>query len=389
MIYINAYSSLSTLGDNHQTIVKNLTEGSHELLTKRSDLLINEQTSYFGCIKKEDINISSFTDHDSLNNRVLIQNLKKLEPFLSEFLSKFNKDRVGIVLGTSTSGLEETQIELANFKETGVHSDKFKFQMQEFGDNSQFLKEYLNVSGPAFTVSTACSSSARALISARRMIEADLADVVIAGGTDTLSSIPVNGFNAMGVLSSDYCRPFCTSRSGINIGEASGLMILSKVKSNLFLAGTGESSDAYHVSSPDPSGEGAINAMSMALKDAALNPEDIGYINLHGTGTRLNDAMESKAVASIFKDTVPCSSTKYLTGHTLGAAGILEAIILCELLENHCSLPLQDFTLDTIDESLEKCGLIQDKIKTDKQFMMSNSFAFGGNNASIIIGASY
>ena len=162
-------------------------------------------------------------------------------------------------------------------------------------------------------------------------------------------------------------------------------MILTKEESNLFIAGTGESSDAYHISSPEPEGTGAIEGMKMALKDAGISTDDIGYINMHGTGTRLNDSMECKAVSKLFGKDTPCSSTKYLTGHTLGAAGILEAVILCQILEYNLNLPEQNFTLDRKDPELDECNLIQGKVKSDKKYMMSNSFAFGGNNTSIII----
>ena len=296
-----------------------------------------------------------------------------------------SKDRIAIILGTSTSGLDETENELKKFMQTGVPSRDFYYKSQEFGDPSMFLADYLEIDGPAYTISTACSSSARALICGKRMLESGLVDAVIAGGADTLCKVPINGFNSMGVLSQERCLPFNKNRSGINIGEGGGLMILSKEKDSLELLGVGESSDAYHVSSPDPSGAGAISAMEMALNDASLTTDDIGYVNLHGTATKLNDAMESKAMASLFKGKVPCSSTKYMTGHTLGAAGIVEAAILCYLLKHDLDLPVQDFSHDEIDDTLDECGLIKEKIKAKKKVMMSNSFAFGGNNASIII----
>lgn len=248
-----------------------------------------------------------------------------------------------------------------------------------------FLADYLEIDGPAYTISTACSSSARALICGKRMLETGLVDAVIAGGADTLCKVPINGFNSIGLLSFKRCIPFSKNRSGINIGEGGALMILTQEKSDLVLLGVGESSDAYHVSSPEPSGAGAIMAMEMALDNASLSPDDIGYVNLHGTATKLNDAMESKAMASLFKGKVPCSSTKYMTGHTLGAAGIVEAAILCYLLKHDLDLPVQDFSHDEIDDTLDECGLVKEKMKAKKKVMMSNSFAFGGNNASIII----
>ena len=218
------------------------------------------------------------------------------------------------------------------------------------------------------------------------MINANLADAVIVGGADTLCRSTIQGFDAMHILSYDYCTPFASERHGINIGEAGGLMLLSKEKAPLYVKSYGESSDAYHVSSPHPQGLGAIAAMSAALAEGHLKAEDIGYINLHGTATKFNDAMEALAVNTVFKGHTPSSSTKHLTGHTLGAAGILEACILAYLMTSKVNLPPQDFTFSTYDPTLPDFGLIRDEVTLKKDFTLSNSFAFGGNNTAIILG---
>ena len=384
MIYINDLTSVSSLGTNELTIVDSLSHTDRCYLTYRDDLLNEHKGSYFGQIKAKLPRLDDYPEHKSRNSAVLAFLTDSIKDSINELKQKYSKDRIAIILGTSTSGLDETENELKKFMQTGVPSRDFYYKSQEFGDPSMFLADYLEIDGPAYTISTACSSSARALICGKRMLESGLVDAVIAGGADTLCKVPINGFNSMGVLSQERCLPFNKNRSGINIGEGGGLMILSKEKDSLEL-GVGESSDAYHVSSPDPSGAGAISAMEMALNDASLTTDDIGYVNLHGTATKLNDAMESKAMASLFKGKVPCSSTKYMTGHTLGAAGIVEATILCYLLKHDLDLPVQDFSHDEIDDTLDECGLIKEKIKAKKKVMMSNSFAFGGNNASIII----
>lgn len=385
MIYINDLTSVSSLGTNELTIVDSLSHTDRCYLTYRDDLLNEHKGSYFGQIKAKLPRLDDYPEHKSRNSAVLAFLTDSIKDSINELKQKYSKDRIAIILGTSTSGLDETENELKKFMQTGVPSRDFYYKTQEFGDPSMFLADYLEIDGPAYTISTACSSSARALICGKRMLESGLVDAVIAGGADTLCKVPINGFNSMGVLSQERCLPFNKNRSGINIGEGGGLMILSKEKDSLELLGVGESSDAYHVSSPDPSGAGAISAMEMALNDASLTTNDIGYVNLHGTATKLNDAMESKAMASLFKGKVPCSSTKYMTGHTLGAAGIVEAAILCYLLKHDLDMPVQDFSHDEIDDTLDECGLIKEKIKAKKKVMMSNSFAFGGNNASIII----
>ncbi|MCI6346130.1 MAG: beta-ketoacyl-ACP synthase [Succinatimonas sp.] len=385
MIYINDLTSVSSLGTNELTIVDSLSHTDRCYLTYRDDLLNEHKGSYFGQIKAKLPRLDEYPEHKSRNSAVLAFFTDSIKDSINELKQKYSKDRIAIILGTSTSGLDETENELKKFMQTGVPSRDFYYKSQEFGDPSMFLADYLEIDGPAYTISTACSSSARALICGKRMLESGLVDAVIAGGADTLCKVPINGFNSMGVISQERCLPFNKNRAGINIGEGGGLMILSKEKASLELLGVGESSDAYHVSSPDPSGAGAISAMEMALNDASLTTDDIGYVNLHGTATKLNDAMESKAMASLFKGKVPCSSTKYMTGHTLGAAGIVEAAILCYLLKHDLDLPVQDFSHDEIDDTLDECGLIKEKIKAKKKVMMSNSFAFGGNNASIII----
>ncbi len=385
MIYINVLTSVSSLGTNELTIVDSLSHTDRCYLTYRDDLLNEHKGSYFGQIKAKLPRLDEYPEHKSRNSAVLAFLADSIKNSINELKQKYSKDRIAIILGTSTSGLDETENELKKFMQTGVPSRDFYYKSQEFGDPSMFLADYLDIDGPAYTISTACSSSARALICGKRMLESSLVDAVIAGGADTLCKVPINGFNSMGVLSHERCLPFNKNRAGINIGEGGGLMILSKEKASLELLGVGESSDAYHVSSPEPSGAGAISAMKMALDDASLTTDDIGYVNLHGTATKLNDAMESKAMASLFKGKVPCSSTKYMTGHTLGAAGIVEATILCYLFKHDLDLPVQDFSHDEIDDTLDECGLVKEKMKAKKKVMMSNSFAFGGNNASIII----
>lgn len=386
MIYINDFFSVSALGSSVSEISAALADPYRNYLIRREDLLPDGKSSYFGMVKEELPDLGNYPEHNTRNNALMAKCLTGVQNTLNLMFRKYAPERIGVVTGTSTSGLSETEAVLKDYLSSGTVSPSFNYNYQEYGDLSIFVSKYLKTKGPAYTISTACSSSAKALISGYRLIAANLADVVIAGGCDTLCQVPINGFNSMGVLSAERCLPFCRHRNGINIGEAAGVMILSRDPGDLFLAGFGESSDAYHISSPDPSGEGAYTSMSKALAMANITPEDLGYINLHGTATRLNDDMEARAVARLTGKNVPCSSTKYLTGHTLGAAGILESCILATVLKYDLPLPVQDFLSDEIDPALPECGLIRDPVKAKSGYMMSNSFAFGGNNASIIIG---
>ncbi len=389
MIYVNAFSSISALGDDEETIIKALLAPHENHLKLNDSLLLDGKSSYFGTIDCDLPEIpKEFSLYNSRNNRVLLHLLGKIEKPLLDMLNTYDKERIGIVMGTSTSGIFETEKVMQSYLEDGSKSRDFSITQQELGSPSMFLKEYLKVKGPAYTISTACSSSARAIISGARMIKSGLADAVLVGGADTLCRSTIQGFDAMHILSYEHCTPFARERHGINIGEAGGLMLLSKEKAPLYVKSYGESSDAYHVSTPHPQGLGAIAAMTEALSRGNLTCSDIGYINLHGTATLFNDAMEALAVSSVFKDGTPASSTKNLTGHTLGAAGILEACILACLLLHKGNLPMQDFTDTVYDDSLPDFGLIRESTELKKDFALSNSFAFGGNNTAIILGRS-
>ncbi|WP_369434677.1 beta-ketoacyl synthase N-terminal-like domain-containing protein [Psychromonas sp. MME1] len=224
-------------------------------------------------------------------------------------------------------------------------------------------------------------------MSAKRLLKAGLVDAVLVGGADSLCKLTLNGFHALEALSSSLCNPFSTNRNGINIGEGAAFMLLSTKQSsnNIALLGVGDSSDAHHISAPHPQGLGAISAMQKALHDAQLNAHDIGYINAHGTATPLNDAMESKAIYRLFQDAVPVSSTKPLTGHTLGTASILEASICCLLLQEKLNLPIQ-INDGIFDTNMAPIKLVTTKQPLQKKALLSNSFAFGGNNVSLIFG---
>ncbi|WP_347291468.1 beta-ketoacyl-[acyl-carrier-protein] synthase family protein [Kluyvera georgiana] len=386
MIYISAVGMINALGNTLDEIAANLTRGVAPGMRPRTGWLQGHPEAVLGGVDGElPVIADTFRDHRSRNNQLLLAALAQIQPQVDAAITRYGHERVAVVLGTSTSGLDEGDAHV-NLTLNGEASTAWRYPQQELGDPSRFLSHWLALDGPAFTLSTACSSSARAIISGRRLIEAGLADVAIVGGADTLSRMPINGFHSLESLSTTRCQPFAQDRCGITIGEGAALMLLTREPQPVALLGVGESSDAYHISAPHPQGEGAIRAIQQALNDAEMAAADIGYINLHGTATPLNDRIESRVVNALFGEAVPCSSTKHLTGHTLGAAGITEAALSMLILQRNLPLPAQDFSLSPRDPALALCGIITQPQTLKRPVILSNSFAFGGNNASILLG---
>ncbi|WP_156294532.1 MULTISPECIES: beta-ketoacyl-[acyl-carrier-protein] synthase family protein [Serratia] len=386
MIYIAAVGMINALGQSTAEIAANLTRGVAPGMRSRAGWLQNSPQAVLGGVDGELPTIpDSFAAHRSRNNQLLLAALAQIQPVIDEAILRVGRERIAVVLGTSTSGLDEGDRHV-DLQLSGEPSPNWQYAQQELGDPSRFLSRWLGLNGPAFTLSTACSSSARAMISGRRLIEAGLADIAIVGGADTLSRMPINGFHSLESLSTALCQPFSRDRCGITIGEGAALMVLTREPQPIALLGVGESSDAYHISAPHPQGAGAIRAIQQALGEAGLNPEEVGYINLHGTATLLNDQIEAKVVQDLFGERVPCSSTKHLTGHTLGAAGITEAALSMLILQQNLPLPPQDFSHSPRDPALPACGVLHAAAPLTRPVILSNSFAFGGNNASILLG---
>jgi 3-oxoacyl-[acyl-carrier-protein] synthase I len=304
--------------------------------------------------------------------------------------ARHGRDRVGVFLGTSTSGILETELAYrrrdpasgalpADFRYRGAHNT---FSL------AAFVQGALNLEGPAVVISSACSSSAKVFASARRAIDTQIIDAAVVGGVDSLCLTTLYGFHSLQLVSRTLCRPFDAARDGISIGEAAAFALLERPAASLdadavLLLGTGESSDAYHMSSPPPDGRGAAAAMRQALSCAGLEAPAIEYINFHGTGTASNDEAEARAVASVLGSAVPGSSTKGATGHTLGAAGALEAVISALALK-HGVLP-GGVTTTEVDPALPVHYLRRKRTGRIAR-LMSNSFGFGGSNCSLILG---
>ncbi|HEU5442829.1 MAG TPA: beta-ketoacyl-[acyl-carrier-protein] synthase family protein, partial [Steroidobacteraceae bacterium] len=308
-------------------------------------------------------------------------------------IGRWGSGRVGLFLGTSTSGMLDTEVAYrrrdpqtgalpAGFDYAGTHNSY---------SLAAFVRELLGLEGPSAVVSSACSSSAKVFASARRMIAAGLIDAAVIGGVDSLCLTTLYGFHSLQLVSPNPCKPFDVGRDGISIGEAAAFVLIERPPESLdpdaiLLLGVGESSDAYHMSSPHPEGRGARAAMLQALEGASLTAQDIDYINLHGTGTPSNDSAEGKAVADLFAgrgQAVEASSTKGATGHTLGAAGALEAVI-CALSLRHGLLPAGVNTR-RVDPSLDFDYLCANRQRPIAR-ALSNSFGFGGSNCSLVLG---
>ena len=303
---------------------------------------------------------------------------------------RFGTERVGVFIGTSTSGILSTEIAYQQREpQSGRLPADFRYETTHSLDaTTEFVRRVLGLTGPAMTISTACSSSAKVFCLAERLIRLGLIDAAVVGGVDSLCHTTLYGFSSLQLVAPDVCRPFDIARRGLSIGEAAGFALLersSPASAGLQLLGYGETSDAHHMSTPHPEGEGAGRAMQEALARAGLTPGDIDYINLHGTATPANDRAEGHAVHDVFGEAVACSSTKGFTGHTLGAAGITEAAIALLCLEN-------DFipgspTTENVDPET-RCAIVLKGRQGRVRQVMSNSFGFGGSNCALLFGRS-
>lgn len=303
---------------------------------------------------------------------------------------KYGACRIAVILGTSTSGILETEHAYQHRDpQSGKLPAGFRFATtHNLYASTDFVRRYLGLEGPAAMISTACSSSAKVFAAASRLIALGLCDAAVVGGVDSLCRNTLYGFASLDLVGSEPCRPCDAQRGGISIGEAAGFALLEKPEaardhSGIALLGYGESSDAYHMSTPHPEGEGAALAMRRALASASLDPAAIDYINMHGTASQVNDSMEDKAITSVFGTNTPASSTKGWTGHALGAAGITEAIISALCLQNGF-LP-GCLNAHRIDPSFTSRILMSSEHRPLRR-VLSNSFGFGGSNASLIFG---
>lgn len=348
--------------------------------------------TYIGKIRGlEDIKLPErLSHHICRNNQLALTSLEQdhFNEHVFEAIKMHGKHRIGVFLGTSTSGILNTEIAYRHRDSvTGALPENFRYeQTHNTHSVSNFVRDYFELEGPAVTVSSACSSSAKVFGNAARMMACGLIDAAIVGGVDSLCLTTLYGFNSLELLSPEKCRPYDKNRNGISISEAAGFALLTRNKPNhtkvIAITGIGESSDAHHMSSPHPSGDGALAAMKQAIAMAGRNIDQVDYINLHGTATRSNDAAEGLAVATLFGNSVPCSSTKGHTGHALGAAGIVEITISALAMENHTIVG--GINTREVDQSIQINYQLKNIIASPK-VVMSNSFGFGGSNCSVLM----
>lgn len=400
---LSALGMTCAAGDGVAAVLANLSRGVSPGMAL-TDRYTPGQGQTVGQVILELPSLDAFApDHRSRNNALALHATRQIGTELRRAVAEYGAHRIGVVVGTTTSGMAEAEIAFAALDREGAFPAGFAYGQMELGSPAEFLALAWGLTGPAFSVSTACSSSAKALASARRLIRVGACDAVLVGGVDTLCAFTLRGFSALGALSPGPCLPFSPNRNGINIGEAAAFFLMRREGGPVRLLGAGETSDAHNVSAPLPGGEGARDAMAAALKDAGIEPYQIGYVNLHGTGTPQNDAMEARAMRDVFPGGVACSSTKPLTGHTLGAAGALEAGICWALLAEAGEaretpagrgargaprLPPQ------INDGLADPGLPPlDLVRPGRvpgeplRYALSNVFGFGGTNVSLALGA--
>lgn len=389
--YLNALGVICSLGRGPDDVARSLFAGDCSGMQRESGW-VPERALTVGAVNGELATIpAELHQQKSRNNQLLLEAALQIRDDIDHAIERYGRERIAVVLGTSTSGIDEASRGIAHYLQEQQFPADYDYQQQELSAPANFLADWLNIGGPAYVISTACTSSARALMSAQRLLDLNLCDAVLCGGVDSLCALTLNGFSALDAVSDECCNPFSANRHGINIGEAAALFVMSKHPADahgIALLGAGASSDAHHISAPEPSGRGAAQAMHAALSRAGLQPANIGYLNLHGTATQHNDAMESHAVAQVFPLGVPCSSTKPMTGHTLGAAGALEAAFCWLSLthDNALAPHLWDGQPDPALPALQWVTPGQTLAASPQRCLMSNSFAFGGNNVSLIIG---
>ncbi|KAA1004724.1 beta-ketoacyl-[acyl-carrier-protein] synthase family protein [Paraburkholderia panacisoli] len=387
-VYLHALGMINALGGNVDEIVPALAAtrapGMANVHTGIGDAFAGSVLAPLELAPRADL-----ARYDCRNNRLLLAALAQIAPAIDAARERYGAARIGVVLGTSTSGIEAAEAAFVYHAKAGELPDNFNYRQMEIGTAAPFAAAALGVQGPAFTISTACTSSAKAFASARRLLQLQLCDAVVVGGVDSLCELTMQGFASLESTSAVRTNPMSVNRCGINVGEGAAVFLMSRDEAAVRLAGVGESSDAHHISSPDPQGTGGELALRAALADAGIAPAALGYVNLHATATPKNDEMEAKLMARVFANGVATSGTKPLTGHQLGAAGATElGFAWLTLARDDVPLPRHLWDGEA-DPALPTLDLVESERFLPRgggtQYVMSNSFAFGGSNVSLIL----
>jgi 3-oxoacyl-[acyl-carrier-protein] synthase I len=379
---VTAYAAVNALGTTTRAVIAALRDGRSGLGPCPLELPFETPV---GAVPDAPALPASLAAWDSRTARLAVAGLDEIRPALARAIAHHGADRVALIVGTTTAGLARTEDAYHALRAAGALPPDYDLHRQHsFGALIDVLRRVTGVGGPAFAVSTACSASAKAVGCAQRLLAAGVVDAALVGGVDALSQTTLRGFHCLQILSPVFCRPFSTERRGINIGEGAAYLLLEREgDAAVHLLGVGESSDAHHMSAPDPTGAGARAAMAAALAQAGVGPDDVDHINAHSPGTRLNDQSEGLAVAGLFGARVPIASTKGYTGHLLGAGGATEALFSIVAVEQGW-IP-RSVGADPVDAAL---GLQVPTARLDRpcRRVLSNSFAFGGNNVSLLFG---
>lgn len=383
---VTGYATCNALGVTRKAVVDALFEGRSGLVKPQFDLPFNTVSGVVDSPLPElPPELSPWSTRPARMAAALVHQLA--EP-LRVARTRYASSRIAVLLGTSTAGAEATEAAYRSFVERGSLPAGYDFRRQHtYGAVLDVVKRLAGLGGPSWMVSTTCTSSAKPLASAMRLIASGVVDAALVGGIDTLCAMTLTGFNSLAALSDERCRPFSSERKGINIGEGGSFLLVERVGAagqnvHALLEGVGESSDAYHISAPHPEGMGAQTAMERALAQAGCAASSVDHINAHGTGTPLNDIAESKAISRVFGNEIPVVSTKGYTGHALGGAGAIEAVFsIIALQEGFLPASLGCEPVDpkiSINVSPER--------RTGKfNRVLSSSFAFGGNNVCVIL----
>ena len=380
---VTAYAAINALGTTTRDVVARLHDGHTGLGACPLELPFEAPT---GAMPEPPPPLPpSLSAWDSRTARLAVAGLDEIAPALRRAIGRHGADRVAMVVGTTTSGLGRTEDAYHELKRTGALPPDYELHRQHsFGAMMEALRRVAGIRGPCFVVSTACSASAKAVGCAQRLLATNAVDAVLVGGVDALSQTTLRGFHSLQILSPVYCRPLSRERRGINIGEGAAYLLIERDgDATARLLGVGESSDAHHMSAPDPTGEGARTAMAAALAQADLPPGEIAYINAHSPGTRLNDLSEGLAITALFGGRVPVASTKGYAGHLLGAGGATEAVFAIVAIEQGW-IP-RSIGADPVDVDLG-LNVPTARLDTPCRNVLSNSFAFGGSNVSLLFG---
>ena len=390
-LQISAFTATSAVGVGKEALADALAQSRSGL--RANDFGDAPLPTWIGRVDGvEDIRLpESLAPWDCRNNRLAWMGLHA-DGFIEAVAAareKYGASRIALILGTSTASIGETELAYTQLDADGMFPvNQRRGAVHTPHSLAMFTQQVLGISGPSETISTACSSSAKVFASAERMIRLGLADAAVVGGADTLCGSVLFGFNSLELVSSEPCRPFDAGRKGISLGEAAGFALVERVQtgadaSPLHLLGYGEASDAHHMSTPHPEGLGAERALDEALARAGLAPDAIDYITMHGTASQKNDEVEGALVARRFPARTHASSTKGFVGHTLGAAGIVEAVI--SLLAIERGLMPGTVNTHTLDEGFGP-QIRLEPARGEVRYALSNSFGFGGNNCSLVFG---